>query len=209
MSKPIQVGITGGIGSGKSLVSRIFHCLGIPVYDADSRAKNLMTTDGILISQIKKEFGALSYYEGGSLNRSFISNVVFKDPDKLNVLNSLVHPRVGEDYEKWVHANRSYRYLLKEAALLFESKSWQRLDKIIVVQAPEQLRIQRVQKRDTHRSEIQIREIMKSQMPDEEKLKKANYIIVNDETKMVIPQVLRIHEQLTGITTKDEVQTTI
>jgi dephospho-CoA kinase len=196
MSTPIQVGITGGIGSGKSLVSRIFHCLGIPVYDADSRAKNLMTTDGILISQIKKEFGALSYHDDGSLNRSFISAHVFTDASKLAVLNNLVHPRVGEDYKKWVDANRAYRYLLKEAALLFESESYKLLDKIIVVWAPEVLRVQRVKRRDSHRSESQIKDIIKSQLPDEQKLKMADYVIVNDESKMVIPQVLAIQETL-------------
>src|SRR5882672_8791463 len=98
MELPLQVGITGGIGSGKSLVSRIFNSLGVPVYDADSRAKNLMTTDGILIEQIKKEFGILSYHDDGSLDRSYLSAATFGHREKLEKLNSLVHPRVANDY---------------------------------------------------------------------------------------------------------------
>jgi dephospho-CoA kinase len=193
---PIQIGITGGIGSGKSLVSNIFHCLGIPVYDADSRAKNIMTTDGILISQIKKEFGALSYDANGALNRSLISGAVFNDPERLDVLNKLVHPRVGEDYRNWVNTHSSLPYLLKEAALLFESNSFNDLDKIIVVNAPENLRIKRVLQRDPQRTEQQVRDIIRNQMPEKEKLKKADFIIMNDEHRMVIPQVLKIHNEI-------------
>jgi dephospho-CoA kinase len=99
---PLQVGITGGIGSGKSLICRIFLCLGAPVYDADSHAKNLMTTDGILVSNIKKEFGDLSYNTDGSLNRKYLSSTVFTHADKLDKLNSLVHPRVALDFARWV-----------------------------------------------------------------------------------------------------------
>lgn len=198
MKSPIQIGITGGIGSGKSLVSKIFHCLGIPIYDADSRAKNIMTTDGILISQIKKEFGALSYHADGSLNRSLISESVFNNPDRLAALNKLVHPRVGEDYKNWVNAHNTCPYVLKEAALLFESNSSYDLDKVIVVNAPEDLRIQRVLKRDPQRTEQQVRDIIKNQMKEEEKLKRADFIIVNDEHGMIIPQVLRIHNEILG-----------
>jgi dephospho-CoA kinase len=95
---PLQIGITGGIGAGKSIVCRIFNCLGIPVYDADGHAKELMTTDVILISNIKKEFGELSFSTDGSLNRDYLSRTVFNDREKLSKLNSLVHPRVGADY---------------------------------------------------------------------------------------------------------------
>src|SRR5688572_5315326 len=103
--------------------------MGIPVYDADSHAKELMTTDGILISQIKKEFGVLSYNGDGSLNRAFLGSTVFSDPERLKTLNMLVHPRVGEDYEQWINQKTNYPYVLKEAALLFESGSYQLLDK--------------------------------------------------------------------------------
>jgi dephospho-CoA kinase len=189
----LQIGITGGIGSGKSLVCKIFQHLGVPVYDADSHAKKLMTTDGILVSGIKKEFGDLAYNADGSLNNVYLANHVFHDEKKLQLLNSLVHPRVANDYMNWVAQNRNSDYLLKEAALLFEAKTNQVLDKIIVVSAPEELRIKRVLNRDKHRTAEQIKEIVEKQMPEDEKLKRADYIIVNDETKPVIPQVLDLH----------------
>ena len=167
MALPLQIGITGGIGSGKSLVCKIFSCLGIPVYDADSHAKGLMTTDGILISQIKKEFGDLSYQRDGTLNRDYLSEVVFNDSRRLEVLNSLVHPRVGIHYGKWVEENRDRPYVLKEAALLLEAGSYRSLDKIIVVYAPLELRINRVLMRDKHRTPEQVKAIMEKQMPEE------------------------------------------
>ena len=194
MNKPLQIGVTGGIGSGKSLVCKIFSHLGAPVYDADSHAKELMTTDGILISAIKKEFGDLAYNADGSLNRVYLANHVFHDPVKLEKLNCLVHPRVGVDYLKWVDANSKHAYVIKEAALMFESGSHQQLDKIIVVFAPKSLRINRVLKRDAHRTVEQIKAIVEKQMPEDEKLKRADYVIVNDETEMVVPQVVKLHE---------------
>lgn len=153
MNRPLQIGITGGIGSGKSLVCRMFACLGVPVYDADSRAKSVMTTDGILVMQIKKEFGGLSYHADGSLNRNYLAGTVFNNPERLEVLNKLVHPRVGEDYLKWLDKQREHAYVLKEAALLYESGSYKALDKVIVVHAPEAVRVARVRQRDPHRSE--------------------------------------------------------
>ena len=194
MKKPLHIGITGGIGSGKSLACRIFNLLGAPVYDADSRAKSLMTTDGILVSQIKKEFGVLSYRADGGVNREFLAEHVFNNPEKLKVLNSLVHPRVGEDFKRWAE-KQSSAYILKEAALLFEAGSNKQLDKIIVVSAPEELRIQRVLQRDKHRTAEQVMDIIRNQLKDEEKLKLADYIIINDESKPLIPQVLELHKQ--------------
>jgi dephospho-CoA kinase len=194
-SRPHQIGITGGIGSGKSLVSKIFAVLGIPVYDADSHAKELMTTDGILVSGIKKEFGDLSYNTDGGLNREYLAEHVFNDEKKLSVLNALVHPRVAVDYEGWVKQQGEVPYVLKEAALLFEAATHKTLDKIIVVHAPLEMRIQRVQKRDPHRSVEQIKAIVEKQMPEEEKLKRADYIVVNDETQLVTSQVISLHEK--------------
>lgn len=192
MKSLLQIGITGGIGSGKSLITKIFVCLGVPVYDADSRAKYVMTTDGILIDQIKKEFGELSF-QNNELNRAYISKLVFEDQDKLKLLNSLVHPRVGEDYKNWVDQQTS-SYVIKEAALMFEAKSSEMLNKVIVVSAPEELRIKRVLKRDTQRTQKQVEEIIRNQMRENEKLKLADFVIVNDETHLVIPQVLALHQ---------------
>ncbi len=194
MKKILQIGITGGIGSGKSLVCKIFSLLGIAVYDADSRAKSIMTTDGILVSQIKKEFGVLSYRADNSVNREYVAQHVFNDAEKLELLNSLVHPRVGEDFKQWLQAQNS-PYILKEAALLFETRSYTTLDKIIVVSAPEALRINRVLQRDKHRTEQQVKDIIRNQLAEEEKLKRADYTIVNDESKPLIPQVLELHKQ--------------
>ena len=195
MKTPYQVGITGGIGSGKSLVCKIFQCFGIPVYDADSHAKALMTTDGILISNIQKEFGHLSYNADGSVNRNYLGKTVFNDPEKLKKLNSLVHPRVKEDYVMWVKNNDHHPYVLKEAALLFEAGSNKELDKIIVVHAPEDLRIKRVLSRDAHRTEELVKDIMKNQMAEKEKLNRADFILYNDENQLLIPQVLELHQK--------------
>jgi dephospho-CoA kinase len=191
----LQIGVTGGIGSGKSLVCRIFSSFGIPVYDADSRAKALMTTDGILMSQIRKEFGDLSYDEQGNLNRTFLASSVFSNAERLKRLNSLVHPRVGEDYTHWYEAAKDRApYVLKEAALLFESGSHKYLDRIIVVFAPVDIRIRRVLHRDPHRTKEQIEEIIQRQLADEEKIKLADYIITNDESVLLIPQIVSLHQ---------------
>ena len=193
MATPLQIGVTGGIGSGKSLVTRIFSCLGISVYDADSRAKEVMTTDGILVSAIRKEFGGLSYLSDGSLNREYLARNVFDDPERLELLNKLVHPSVGADYERWLEEHQSERYVVKEAALLFESGSYKLLDRIIAVYAPEALRMERVLQRDPQRSAEQVKAIMRNQLSDEEKIQRAHHVIVNDETRLVIPQILELH----------------
>jgi len=198
MKTPYQVGITGGIGSGKSLVCKIFQCLGVPVYDADSHAKALMTTDGILIANIQKEFGHLSYNTDGSVNRNYLGETVFNDSEKLKKLNGLVHPRVKEDYLRWVKDNSHHPYVLKEAALLFETGSNKELNKIIVVHAPEELRIKRVLSRDVHRTEELVKEIIKNQMNEDEKLNRADFILYNDENRLLIPQVLELHQKFTA-----------
>lgn len=196
---PLQIGVTGGIGSGKSLICKIFQCLDVPVYDADSHAKGLMTTDGILVSEIKKEFGELSYNLDGSLNRKYLSSTVFNDEERLKTLNKLVHPRVGANYKQWVDQKKNHPYVLKEAALLFESGANQSMDKVIVVYAPEELRKQRILKRDTHRTVDQVLAIMENQMPEEEKMKRADFTIRNDETALLIPQVVELHNRFISL----------
>ena len=193
MNPPFQIGVTGGIGSGKSTVCRVFQSLGIPVYDADSRAKILMTTDGILIDQIKKEFGTLSYDAEGNLNRSYISKQAFEQPERLKKLNALVHPRVAHDYQTWLATHKSSPYVIREAALLFEANVTASLEKVVVVYAPEEIRIRRVMERDTHRSEEDIRKIIRNQWSDEEKMKRAHHTIYNDDQHLVLPQVLELH----------------
>lgn len=193
MNAPLEVGITGGIGSGKTLICRIFQCLGVPVYDADTRAKNLMTTDGILVGQIKEEFGNLSYRTDGSLDRAYLSKAAFEHPGLLEKLNRLVHPRVALDYSRWVESHQGHKYLLREAALLYEAGGYSSMGKMIVVSAPEDIRMKRVRARDPQRTEEDIKTIMKNQWPEEEKLKRADYIVYNDDRCLVIPQVLSLH----------------
>ncbi|MFM8834978.1 MAG: dephospho-CoA kinase [Cytophagales bacterium] len=192
--RPLQIGITGGIGSGKSLVCKIFSCLGIPVYDADSRAKSIMTTDGIVMEQIKTEFGSLSYNSDGTLNRSYLSQTVFNDAAKLKKLNELVHPRVALDGQQWVATHRDQKYVLREAALLFESGSYQLMDKIVVVTAPETLRVTRVLTRDSHRTTEDVVKIIRNQMDEKEKISRADFVLVNDETELLVPQVVKMHQ---------------
>ncbi|MEJ0055462.1 MAG: dephospho-CoA kinase [Bacteroidota bacterium] len=196
MDRPLQVGITGGIGSGKSLISRIFKSLGVPVYDADSHARNLMSTDALLIDQIKIEFGDDAYKKDGSLDRGYLSFATFGKKDRLEKLNSFVHPRVAADYARWSDERSGFPYVLREAALLYEIGADASVDKMIVVSAPEDLRINRIIQRDPQRTIEQIRAIINSQWPEEEKLKRADYIIYNNDSRMVIPQVLEIHQNL-------------
>lgn len=189
----LKVGITGNMGSGKSIVSSIFRILNVPVYDADTRAKWVMSHDKILLEQIVSEFGEDSYLTDGQLNRQFLAAKVFNDQDRLEKLNSIVHPRVGIDFENWIRNNSESAYIIKEAALLFESGSAKQLDKIIVVTAPEPVRLKRVQKRDPQRSVQQIKDIFNMQMDEGDKAKLADYIIKNDESELVVDQVLDLH----------------
>lgn len=191
----LKVGITGGIGSGKTTVCRIFASLGIPVYNADQRAKWLMTNDPDLVTAIKKLFGPQAYYENGQLNRQYLSDIIFAEPEKRRQLNALVHPAVWKDGDHWNETHRDAPYTLKEAALFFESGGDKLVDKIIVVTAPEELRIKRVVRRDgTERASVQAR--MAAQMPQAEKVKRADFVIINDGARFLIPQVLQIHRQL-------------
>ncbi len=192
-----KVGITGGIGSGKTTVCKIFETLGIPIYYADDRAKWLMVNSPALQTGIINLFGKESYDEEGQLNRAYIGGIAFKHPKKLQKLNALVHPAVFVDGENWQQEQLAlqFPYTLKEAALLYESGSHKFLDKMIVVTAPEELRIERVMKRDgLDREAVQDR--IARQMPVAEKVAQADYIINNDGQQLLIPQVLEIHQQL-------------
>ena len=195
--KPFKIGITGGIGTGKSIVCKIFELLGIPIYDADARAKWLLTHDEELIKQIKQHFGENVYLSANDnqLDKKNLSDKIFKNPNQLDLLNNLVHPKVIDDHEKWQKNNIHHPYIIKEAALLYESGSYKYLDKMITIYAPVPLRIERILKRDPHRTESDVKAIMAAQISDEEKIKKADYVIYNDDKKMVIPQVLELHNK--------------
>ena len=194
-NNPLLIGVTGGIGAGKSVVCKIFESLGIPVYNADDRAKWLMAHDQWLMENIKSHFGKEAYLEGYGLNRTFLASVVFNNEDKLTQLNRLVHPKVGEDFALWIKKNPAPPYLIKEAALLFESGAYKQLNKVINVHAPASLRKTRVLSRDPYRKAPDIDNIIKRQLGDRQREEKADYNIINDDSNLVIPQVLRLHEQ--------------
>lgn len=187
-------GITGGIGAGKTIITRIFQVLGAPVYDADSRARRLMNNDPEITQEVSRLFGEESYKEG-LLDRAFIAAIVFKEASMLEQLNRIVHPRVARDFELWSREQRS-PYLLKEAALIFETNGQQGMDMVIVVTAPEELRIERVMKRDLQRSKEEVLGIINKQMSESEKVSLADRVILNDDAHLVIPQVLAIHNEL-------------
>lgn len=188
-----QIGITGNIGSGKSTVAKIFATLGIPIYDADARAKQVMTNNLPLKEALIQLLGEQAYLANGSLDRAFIAAKVFKSQDLLNALNALVHPAVYKDYEDWVLVQTA-PYVVKEAALLYESESYKQLDKIMVVHCSDELRIQRTMQRDQSTREAVVERLQK-QMPQAEKMARADFLINNDESQLLIPQVMNLHQQ--------------
>lgn len=187
------VGVTGGIGSGKTTVCEVFSELGIPIYSADSRAKVLMNADGFLKDDIINAFGSESYMDG-VLNRTYLAEQVFNSPKKLAVLNGLVHPAVANDFELWAENQRDVPYIIKEAAILFESGAYEDVDITLLVIAPEETRLQRVMKRDSvSREAVQAR--MANQWTQERKQKLADHIIINDGNQLIIPQILELHRR--------------
>ncbi|RPD46108.1 dephospho-CoA kinase [Hymenobacter sediminis] len=193
----LKIGITGGIGSGKSVVCRLFQVLGAPVYDSDARAKWVMAHDVFLRDELIAAFGPETFDAQGQLNRTYLARVAFPDPAQLARLNALVHPHVGRDFSQWVAARQAegYPYILKEAALLYESGAYKQLDHVITVFAPLEIRQARVLLRDPHRTADDIQNIIGKQMSEDEKLQRADYVIHNDDQHLLIPQVLRLDEE--------------
>ena len=194
----VKVGITGGIGSGKSTVAGIFEVLGIPVSYADREAKRIMNEDPLLVAQIIEHFGAEAY-ENGQLNRPYLAARVFSDKQKLALLNELVHPVTIREGEAWMQAQEGKTpYAIREAALIFESNSGKYLDFIIGVYAPVELRIQRTQERDgLQKEEVLLR--MRNQLDEDAKMKLCDAVIVNDGVTALLPQVLDLHKKLTRL----------
>lgn len=197
----LKIGLTGGMGSGKSTVAQIFEVLGIPVYYADQAAKKLMAEDEELKQAIIESFGVQSY-NSGTLNREFIANQVFNNNEKLNLLNSLVHPAILKNSSEWFQLQKA-PYVIKEAALIFESGSNKMLDYVIGVKSPLNLRRQRAMERDQLSSE-EVDARMNKQMDEESKLQLCDYVIVNDEREMLIPQVLILHESFLKLSVSGE-----
>lgn len=189
----LRIGLTGGIGSGKTTVARIFSSLGIPIFNADESAKRLMSENENLRSAIIEKFGIDSYI-GKDLNRAHLAKLVFADPEKLRWLNTLIHPLTIADAKKWMDTQQS-PYVIKEAALLFESGAAAGLDFVIGVTAPETLRINRILQRD--KTDLaQAKKRMDQQLEESLKVKLCDFVIKNDETTPLLPQVLKIDEEL-------------
>lgn len=192
----LRIGLTGGIGSGKSTIAEVFAQLKIPVYLSDDRAKALMVNDTSVKLAIISLFGKESYVDG-ELNRALIASKVFSDKKELEKLNAIVHPALKNDFETWCK-NQTSTYVIKEAAILFESEANKRLDKVILIEAPKELRIKRVMERDKVGRESVI-ERMDKQWSDERKRGLSDYIIQNDGIQLVLEQVLKIHNDLISI----------
>ncbi len=189
----LRIGLTGGIGSGKSTVAKIFEVLGVPVYYADDAAKRLMNEDEDLKRQVKEQFGEEAYKDG-KLDRKYLGSIVFSSPEKLEALNKLTHPATIADAERWMK-RQTTSYAIKEAALIFESGAQQQLDYVIGVTAPAPLRILRTIQRDqVTREEVLAR--MDKQMDESIKMRLCDFILKNDEQELLLPQVIQLHEQL-------------
>ncbi len=188
-----KIGITGGIGSGKTYVSSVFQSLGIPIFNADIQAKKIMTSSEKLIKLVKEEFGN-DIYKDSDLNKEKLASIVFSNSDKLQKLNSLVHPIVKEEFNNW-YKKQTSPYVIKEAAILFESNSHIGLDAVICISAPLELRMKRLLNRDDC-SEKEIKKRIENQISQEEKQKLSDYIIVNDEKELLLPKIIKIHKEL-------------
>jgi dephospho-CoA kinase len=190
----LKVGLTGGIGSGKTLVCSVLEKLGVAVYYADLEARRLMSSDSELVLQISGLFGNKAY-KGGCLNREFLAQRVFKDKELLTRLNELVHPAVRKDFSRWASEQKPAFYVVEEAAILFESGSDRNMDLTVGVFAEKELRVQRVMQRDGIARE-QVRMRMNSQMNEKEKMEKADIVINNDGKLMILPQIINMHNAI-------------
>lgn len=191
---PLKIGITGGIGSGKSLVCQIFKTLKVPVFEADKEAKEIIDSDPITRKALGELLGNGIFGPDGKINRHMMAGIIFNDQELLKEVNAIIHPAVRHRFNSW-HAEQKSRYIIQEAAILFESGVFRLMDMNIVVTAPEEMRIRRVTQRDGVTKE-KVYERMKNQWPEEEKVAMADYIIRNDESQSLIQQVLEIHQKI-------------
>ena len=192
---PYEIAITGGIGSGKTFICKVFEKLGTPVYYADSKAKELVNSNQNLAHKIQSLLGKESYMDG-IYNTKYVANKVFNDAELLSKLNSIIHPAVAEDYRLWVIENNSSSYVLKESALIFELNLQKLFHKTIVVTAPNDLRTERIIKRDPWRNKTEIESIFEKQLNSEEAASQADFILATDESELLLPQIVKIHDSL-------------
>lgn len=192
----LRIGLTGGIGSGKTTVARIFEVLGIPVYNADTAAKQLMNEDPQVKLKLLENFGEQAY-KNNRLDRHWLAAEIFNNPGKLALLNSIVHPATIADAEAWMK-RQSTAYAVKEAALIFESGSEKFLDYVIGVSAPQALRIKRVMHRENATEEMVMARLTR-QMNEEEKIQRCDFVLINNEEELLLPQVIALHEKLLSL----------
>ena len=193
--KPKLIGITGGIGAGKSTVSTICKHLGFKVYNSDQRAKEIVSEDSIIKKKIISFFGN-NIYKNGVLDRKFLSHKIFNDKSSLQQINSIIHPAVKKDFNSWVINNSNEKILFKESALLFESGAYKELDKIILIVSDKNLRVSRVLNRDQKRSKKEIESIIDKQIDEVDAIKYADIVIDNNHKKMLLPSVIKEIEKL-------------
>ena len=193
MQTPYKIGLTGGIGSGKTTICKIFESLGIPIFNSDEYAKQLLKNNIQVIEKIKKTFGKNIVNEN-RINKKKISQIIFSNEKKLKIINDIIHPVVIQGFNQWCE-KQTTKYIIKESALLFESKTYTELDKIIWVEASENLRIKRVEKRD-NRTKSEIKKIINNQIHYKDVKTKIDYLINNNETILITPLILKIHEEI-------------
>ena len=192
---PYLIGITGGIGSGKSTVSQIISHLGYKVYNSDARAHEIINDNKLIKDKLIESFGS-DIYQGSKLNKRYVSKLIFNDESAKNKINSIVHPEVIDDFKNWVKENIIEKFLFKESALLFESSSYKDLDRTVYVYSDRKIRIERVKKRDPHRSRNEIEKIIKNQISSDEANKLTDYKLVNDEKKLLLPKVVKLLDDI-------------
>ena len=192
---PYLIGITGGIGSGKSTVSQIISHLGYKVYNSDARAQEIINDNKLIKDKLIESFGS-DIYQGSKLNKRYVSKLIFNDESAKNKINSIVHPEVIDDFKNWVKENIIEKFLFKESALLFESSSYKDLDRTVYVYSDRKIRIERVKKRDPHRSRNEIEKIIQNQISSDEANKLTDYKLVNDQKKLLLPKVVKLLDDI-------------
>jgi len=197
MTKPLSIGLTGGIGSGKSLVAEFFSLLGVPVYTSDVEAKKLMQTDITIRESLLNEFGDSVYSESGELNRAELANIIFNDAEALKKVNAIVHPQVRLHYQAWLEKQVEVAYVIQESAILFDTGLYKNFDRIITVTADPEIRILRVMLRDKCTRES-VLERMSKQVAEQTKIDLSDFVIYNN-SELIIPQIISIHEQLISL----------
>ena len=192
---PYLIGITGGIGSGKSTVSQIISHLGYKVYDSDARAYEIINENKLIKDKLIESFGS-DIYQGSTFNKKYVSKLIFNDESAKTKINSIIHPEVINDFKNWGKENKIEKFLFKESALLFESSSYKDLDRTVYIYCDKDIRIERIKIRDPHRSRNEIEKIINNQISSDEAHKLTDYKLVNDEKKLLLPKVVKLLDDI-------------